>query len=96
MQLLRQREELARGRHVAQKRLLLRLAAVAAARIEDHTLAHGGGHVRHDADDGIVPARKLLNARDVQSRDHADEHRRALALLERRGDALEHRKKPRK
>ena len=53
-------------------------------------LAHGGGHVRHDADDGIVPARKLLNARDVRSRDHADEHRRALALLERRGDALEH------
>ena len=90
MQLLRQREKLARGRHVAQKRLLLRLVAVAAARIEDHALAHGGGHVRHDADDGIVPARKLLNARDVQSRDHTDEHRRALALLERRGDALEH------
>ena len=85
-----QREEPSRARHAGKERVQRLLRAVFAARVEDHALAHGRGHIRHDADHGICPARKLPDTRHGQSRRHADEHGRFFPRPEHRRDTIEH------
>ena len=56
------------------------------AGVENDALAHGGGGVGHDANEGIVSAAPLAQVRDGQGRRHGDQDEPVLPLLQHRSD----------